>query len=64
MARSISAGDGASVIVITTLPSSIDGGEASIVVYELVRIHAWVWFRQWGSEEVAMLELGAISFQK
>ena len=58
MARSISAGDGASVIVITTMPSSIDGGEASIVVYELVRVYACGWFGQWGSEAVAMLELG------
>ena len=58
MARSISAGDGASVIVITTMLSSIDRGEASIVVYGLVRIHACGWFGQWGSEVVAMLEQG------
>ena len=58
MARSISTGDGASVIVITTLPSSIDKGEASIVAYELVRIYACGWFGQWCSEVVAMLELG------
>ena len=58
MARSISTGDGASVIVNTTLPSSIDGWEASIVVYELVRIYACGCFGQWGSEVVAMLELG------
>ena len=56
MARSISAGDGASVIVNTTLLSSIDGGEASIGAYELIRTYAWVWFRQWGSGEVVVLD--------
>ena len=58
MSVSISASDGALVTVQRHFPCSIDGGEARISAYVLVRVYWWCWLGQWGCVAVAVLELG------